>query len=44
MNVPYEEPLNPEVVVDSEQMGVKACAAKVVEYIIMQGWSAEEKR
>jgi adenylylsulfate kinase len=39
VNVPYEEPVNPEVVVDSEQMGVK-----VVEYIIMQGWSEGEKR
>ena len=44
VNVPYEEPVNPEVVVDSEQMGVNACAAKVVEYIIMQGWSEGEKR
>jgi adenylylsulfate kinase len=44
VNVPYEEPLNPEVVVDSEQMGVKACAEKVVEFIIMQGWSKEERR
>ena len=44
VNVPYEEPLNPEVVVDSEQMGVNACAEKVVEYIIKQGWSAEENR
>ncbi len=44
VNVPYEEPWNPEVVVDSEQMGVNACAEKVVEYIIMQGWSAEENR
>jgi len=44
VNVPYEEPVNPEVVVDSEQMGVNACAAKVVEFIIMQGWSEEERR
>lgn len=44
VNVPYEEPWNPEVVVDSEQMGVNACAEKVVEYIIKQGWSAEENR
>jgi len=44
VNVPYEEPLNPEVVVDSEQMDLKACAEKVVEYIIMQGWSEEERR
>jgi adenylylsulfate kinase len=44
VNVPYEEPVNPEVVVDSEQMGVNACAEKVVEYIIMQGWSEGEKR
>jgi len=44
VNVPYEEPQNPEVVVDSEQMGVKECADKVVEFIIKQGWSEEEKR
>ena len=40
VNVPYEEPLNPEVVVDSEQGGVKACAEKVVVFILMQGWTA----
>lgn len=44
VNVPYEEPVNPEVAVDSERMGVKACAEKVVAFIIKQGWSAEEKR
>jgi len=44
VNVPYEEPLNPEVVVDSERMGVKACAEKVVEYLIMLGWSEGEKQ
>jgi len=44
VNVPYEEPLNPDVVVDSERMGVKACADKVVEYIIMQGWREGETR
>jgi adenylylsulfate kinase len=44
VNVPYEEPLNPDVVVDSERMGVKECAEKVVEYIVRQGWRAEENR
>lgn len=33
VNVPYEEPLNPEVVVDSETMSVDACAVKVVEFV-----------
>jgi adenylylsulfate kinase len=44
VNVPYEEPLNPEVVEDSEQMSVKECAERVVAFIIKQGWSGEEKR
>jgi adenylylsulfate kinase len=43
VNVPYEEPLNPEVVVDSEQMGVDACAERVVAFIIKQGWSGEKR-
>ncbi len=33
MNVPYEEPLNPEVVVDSEKMRARECAEKVVDFI-----------
>jgi adenylylsulfate kinase len=33
VNVPYEAPENPEVVVDSEKMDAEACAEKVVEYI-----------
>jgi adenylylsulfate kinase len=33
VNVPYEEPENPEVVVDSEEMSVEECAEKVVEFI-----------
>jgi len=36
VNVPYEEPLNPEVVVDSEKMRVGECAEKVVEFMIKQ--------
>ncbi len=36
VNVPYEEPTNPEVVVDSETMSVKVCAEKVVEFIIRE--------
>jgi adenylylsulfate kinase len=34
VNVPYEEPTKPEVVVNSETMSVKACAEKVVEFIL----------
>jgi adenylylsulfate kinase len=34
VNVPYEEPRNPEVVVDSEAMSVEACAEKVVAFIM----------
>ncbi len=33
VNVPYEEPVSPEVVVDSEKMSVEACAEKVVDFI-----------
>lgn len=33
VNVPYEEPVNPEVVVDSEKMSVEDCAEKVVAFI-----------
>ena len=34
VNVPYEAPLHPEVVVDSERMGVEESAEKVVEFIL----------
>ncbi len=34
VNVPYEEPVNPEVVVDSEEMGIEECAKKVAEFIL----------
>ena len=33
VNVPYEEPVSPEVVVDSEKMSVEACAEKVAGFI-----------
>lgn len=33
VNVPYEEPENPEVAVNSETMRVKVCAEKIVEFI-----------
>ncbi|MCW3132789.1 MAG: adenylyl-sulfate kinase [Methanophagales archaeon] len=33
VNVPYEKPENPEVVVDSEKMSVEECADEVVEFI-----------
>jgi len=39
VNVPYEEPVNPEVVVDSETMGVDECAKKIVAFI--QRWYEE---
>ncbi len=35
VNVPYEEPVNPEVVVNSEKMSVEECAKKIVEFIII---------
>ncbi len=33
VNVPYEEPLNPEVVADTETTSVTACAETIVEFI-----------
>ena len=36
VNVPYEEPENPEVVVDTEVMRIKTCAEKIVEFIVKQ--------
>jgi len=38
VNVPYEEPLNPEVIVDTERMSVEECTAKVKEFIVEKGW------
>ena len=34
VNVPYEEPLNPEIVVDSETMSVETCGEHVVEFVL----------
>lgn len=34
VNVPYEEPLNPEIVVESETLSVKKCAEMVVEFVL----------
>ena len=44
VNVPYEEPVSPEVVVDSEKMSVEACAEKVEEFIMKQAWCEEERQ
>lgn len=41
VNVPYEEPVNPEVVVDSGKMSVEECAKKVVAFILKQAWCEE---
>ena len=38
VNVPYEEPLNPEVIVDTERMSVEACVDKIKEFIVEKGW------
>ncbi len=38
VNVPYEEPLNPEVIVDTERMSVEECVDKVKEFIEEKGW------
>ena len=37
VNVPYEEPLNPEVIVDTERMSVEACVDKIKEFIV-ENW------
>lgn len=31
---PYEEPLNPEIIVDTENNTIEECALKIIEYII----------
>jgi adenylylsulfate kinase len=36
VNVPYEAPVSPEVVVDSENMSVDECAERIVGFIMMQ--------
>lgn len=36
VNVPYEKPENPEVVLDSEKMNVEECAEEVAEFIIVK--------
>lgn len=36
VNVPYEEPEKPEVVVDSETMTTKKCAERVVEFLLSE--------
>ena len=33
VNVPYEEPLHPEVVVDTEKMSAEACAKKIADFV-----------
>ncbi len=38
VNVPYEEPENPEVIVDSERMSVDECAAIIKEFLVKRGW------
>ncbi len=38
VNVPYEEPQNPEVIVDSEIMSVEECAARIEEFLVNRGW------
>jgi len=37
VNVPYEEPLNPEIIVDTEGMSVEACVDKIKEFIV-ENW------
>ena len=44
VNVPYEEPVDPEVVVDSEEMGIEECANKVAEFILKWYEKADYKR
>lgn len=33
ISAPYEEPENPELIVDTDQLTIKECAAKVLEYL-----------
>jgi adenylylsulfate kinase len=42
VNVPYEEPLNPEVTVDSEELSARQCAEKIVDKLETWGWVSQQ--
>ncbi len=44
VNVPYEEPLRPEVVVDTERMSVEECAERIIGFLRDRGWWVEPAR
>lgn len=37
ISAPYEEPLNPELVIDTDQAGVEECVEKIVGYLARKG-------
>ena len=42
VNVPYEEPLNPEVTVDSKELSARKCAEKIIEGLEIWGWVSQQ--
>ena len=37
INAPYEEPINPELVVETDKYNIKECAQIVIEYLVKEG-------
>ena len=42
VNVPYEEPLNPEVTVDSKEFSARRCAEKIADRLKTWGWVSQQ--
>ena len=42
VNVPYEEPLNPEVTVDSKELSARRCAEKIADRLKTWGWVSQQ--
>ncbi len=43
IDAPYEEPINPEIVLDTNNIGVKESVAIIVEYLQSNGYIGCEK-
>jgi len=44
VSAPYEEPLTPEIILDTEHETVEACAAKVIDYLQANGYFDIDER
>ena len=42
VNVPYEEPLNPEVTVNSKELSARRCAEKIADRLRTWGWVSQQ--